>query len=94
MADRLWFLIPELILLGGAVVCVIAGLSNHAALRRRVGFICCAFLAVACISVPFVYTPERVQHSDVLFPQLGLYIKFCVCAVSIPSCDECWGIDR
>ena len=57
MADRLWFLIPEFILLAGAVVCVISGLSSTAAIRRRVGFIACAFLAAAAIAIPCVYAP-------------------------------------
>ncbi|HIO52325.1 MAG TPA: hypothetical protein EYN32_01635, partial [Phycisphaerales bacterium] len=68
MADRLWFLIPELILLSGAIVCAIGGLSNVAAIRRRVGFIACAFLAAACISIPCIYTPESVSSADVLLP--------------------------
>jgi len=83
MADRLWFLIPEFILLAGAVVCVIAGLSNIAAIRKRVGFICCAFLVAACVSVPFVYTPDHLLQSDAIFPQLGRYVKFFVCLISI-----------
>lgn len=83
MADRLWLLTPEFILLAGAVVCVMVGLSNLAALRRRVGFIACAFLALACISVPFVYTDVSISNSDALFPYLGKYIKMSVCMISI-----------
>ena len=76
MADRLWFLIPELIVLAGAVMCALAGLSTTAGIRRNVGFIACAFLALACISVPFVYTPERIATADSLLPHIGKYIKF------------------
>ena len=83
MADRLWFLIPEFILLAGAVICVMSGLSNLAAIRKRVGFICCAFLALACISVPFVYTQGHIMQSDALFPNLGQYIKFFECMITI-----------
>lgn len=83
MADRLWFLIPELIVLSGAVVCAIAGLSNRAGIRRNVGFIACAFLAMACIAVPFIYTPEKIATSDSLLPHLGKYIKFFVALVGI-----------
>ncbi len=83
MADRLWFLIPEFILLAGAVVCAIGGLSNVAAIRRRVGFIACGFLAAACIAVPFVYSPERVASADSLLPNLGKYVKFFVALIGI-----------
>ena len=83
MADRLWFLIPEFILLAGVVVCVISGLANTAAIRRRVGFITCAFLAVAAIAVPFVYTPERVALADSMLPVLGKYIKMSVAIIGI-----------
>jgi NADH-quinone oxidoreductase subunit N len=83
MADRLWFLIPEFILLTGAVVCAIGGLSTTAAIRRRVGFIACGFLAAACIAVPFVYTPERVASADSLLPNLGKYVKFFAAIIGI-----------
>ena len=83
MADRLWFLIPELIVLVGAVVCAIGGLSNGAAIRRRIGFIACGFLVAACIAVPFVYTPERIATADTLLPYVGKYIKFFAALIGI-----------
>ena len=83
MADRLWFLIPEFILLAGSIVCAIGGLSNIAAIRRRVGLICCAFLAAACIAIPFVYTPESVANSDSLMPYLGKYVKLFAALIGI-----------
>ena len=83
MTDRLWFLIPEFILLAGVVVCVISGLARSAAIRRRVGFITCLFLAAAAISIPFVYTPERVDVADTLLPALGSYIKMSVAIIGI-----------
>ncbi len=83
MADRLWFLIPEFILLTGAVVCVISGLSSTAAIRRRVGFIACAFLAAAAIAIPCVYAPEHVVDADSMLPLLGKYIKMSVALVGI-----------
>jgi len=83
MTDRLWFLIPEFILLAGVVVCVISGLASSAAIRRRVGFITCLFLAAAAISIPFVYTPERVDVADTLLPALGGYIKMSVAIIGI-----------
>ncbi len=76
MADRLWFLIPELIILAGVVVCAIGGLSNIAAIRRRIGFIACIFLAASCISVPWVYADQSLVDSTSLFPYLGKYVKF------------------
>jgi len=83
MADRLWFLIPEFILLAGAVVCVISGLASTAAIRRRVGLIACAFLAAAAIAIPYVYAPEHVVDSDSMLPLLGKYIKMSVALVGI-----------
>ena len=83
MADRIWFLIPELILLAGAVVCAIGGLSNIATLRRGIGFIACLFLAAACIVTPWIYTPEHVAQSTALFPSLGSYVKFFVPLIGI-----------
>lgn len=83
MADRLWFLIPEFILLAGAIVCVISGLASTAAIRRRVGFLACGALAVAAIAIPFVYTPDRVLEADSMLPMLGKYIKMSVALVGI-----------
>ncbi len=83
MADRLWFLIPELIVLVGAVVCAIGGLSNLAAIRRRIGFIACGFLAAACITVPIVYSLEQVAREDSLLPNLGKYVKFFAALIGI-----------
>ena len=83
MTDRLWFLIPEFILLAGAVVCAIGGLSNLAAIRRKVGFVACAFLAASCIAVPFVYEPTRVAESPALLPHVGGYVKFFAALIGI-----------
>ncbi|MFT4592725.1 MAG: NADH-quinone oxidoreductase subunit N [Phycisphaerales bacterium] len=83
MADTLWFLIPELILLTGTVVCAIGGLSKKAAIRRNIGFIACVFLAASCISVPLVYTSEHVVSSDSLMPNLGGYVKFFAALIGI-----------
>ncbi|MDP7005373.1 MAG: NADH-quinone oxidoreductase subunit N [Phycisphaerales bacterium] len=83
MADRLWFLIPEFILLAGAIVCAISGLSKISAVRRRIGFITCAFLLAAAISIPFIYTPDIVSSSDSVMPYLGKYIKLFVALIGI-----------
>lgn len=83
MADRLWFLIPELILLAGAVVCALGGLSNIVALRRRIGFLAALFLVSACVVTPWIYTPEHVAQSTALFPSIGNYIKFFVPLIGI-----------
>jgi NADH-quinone oxidoreductase subunit N len=83
MADRLWFLIPELILLTGAVVCAIGGLSKVAAIRRRIGCIACVFLAAACCVIPWIYTPDHVAQATALFPALGKYVKFFAAFIGI-----------
>mgnify|MGYP001178892685 CR=1 FL=1 len=83
MADRIWFLIPELILLSGAVVCAIGGLSNAAAIRRRIGFIASVFLLASCVSIPFVYGQVHIADSSALYPWLGKYVKFTVGIIGI-----------
>jgi NADH-quinone oxidoreductase subunit N len=83
MADRLWFLIPEFILLAGAMVCAIGGISSLAAIRRRTGFIACTFLLIALITVPFVYGQSDRSHEETMLPELGMYIKAMVAFVGL-----------
>lgn len=83
MADRLWFLIPELILLAGAAICAIGGLTNIVALRRRIGFVASLFLAAACVLTPWIYTAEHVSQSTAIYPSIGHYVKFFVPLIGI-----------
>ena len=60
-----------------------AATTSTAAIRRRVGFIACAFLAAAAIAIPCVYAPEHVVDADSMLPLLGKYIKMSVALVGI-----------
>ena len=83
MVDRLWFLIPEFILLAGAMVCALGGISNIAAIRRRVGFIASIFLVIAFVSVPYVYGQSDRVHEEAMLPELGYYVKMMVAFVGL-----------
>ncbi len=81
MAEKLWFLLPEIWLFIGAVVLSIMGLSKAKALRDSLPFVTCFFLIVAFIMTPFVYSDDRVADAPLLMPMLGKYVKMIVCAV-------------
>jgi len=81
MADKLWFLLPEIWLFIGVVVLSIIGLSKSKSLRDSLPFVTCFFLIGAFIMTPFVYSADRVADAPVLMPMLGKYIKMIVCAV-------------
>lgn len=81
MADKLWFLLPEIWLFIGVVVLSIIGLSKAKALRDSLPFVTCFFLIVAFIMTPFVYSADRVADAPLLLPMLGKYVKMIVCAV-------------
>ncbi|HJN71966.1 MAG TPA: NADH-quinone oxidoreductase subunit N [Phycisphaerales bacterium] len=83
MGDRLWFLIPEFILLAGAMVCAIGGISTFALIRKRVGFIASIFLVIALFSVPYVYGQTDYTHPETMLPGLGKYIKMMAAFVGL-----------
>ncbi|UCD73798.1 MAG: NADH-quinone oxidoreductase subunit N [Phycisphaerales bacterium] len=83
MADKIWFLIPELCLFLGVVVVFVMGLSKHRGVRDAVPAAAILFLLVAFIITPFLYTPEHVAPDHPLMPMLGKYVKMIVCGVGI-----------
>jgi len=83
MGDRLWFLIPEFVLLAGSMVCAISGLSTFAAIRRRIGFIASVFLVISLIAVPWVYGQTERSHDEAMLPELGFYVKMMVSFVGL-----------
>lgn len=83
MIDKLWLLIPEMILFAGVIVISIMGLSPLKNLRDMVPFVVMIFLGGALVAVPLVYTPERVVEADLLMPMLGQYVKMLVCSIGI-----------
>ena len=58
MLDKVWFILPEIWLFGGAVVVSMMGLSRRKLLRDAVPFVVCFFLAAAMAAIPG-FTPTR-----------------------------------
>ncbi|MDP7029133.1 MAG: NADH-quinone oxidoreductase subunit N [Phycisphaerales bacterium] len=75
MTDRLWLLIPELVLLAGAVSCAILGVSRSVAIRRLLPAATVVTLLVALAASVFVYVPGAVEAATgpgaVPLPWLG-----------------------
>jgi NADH-quinone oxidoreductase subunit N len=55
MTERLWMLIPELIVLAGAVSCAIIGISRSVAVRRSLPIVAFVTLIVALVATWIVY---------------------------------------
>jgi NADH-quinone oxidoreductase subunit N len=85
MAEKLWFLIPEMILFGGVVVLMVMGLSPRRAFRDALPLVTCIFLAAAFVVTPFLYRGEHLERAEemLLLPGLGKYVKMVVCLVGI-----------
>ena len=84
MAEKLWFIIPEMMLFVGAVVVAVMGLSPSRRMRDALPLTTVIFLAAACIVTPFLYANEaRVASADLLMPMLGQYVKMVVCIIGI-----------
>jgi len=82
MTAKLWFLIPEFILFGAAVIVSVLGLSRSRLLRDLSPFIAIVALIAAAIATPLVYSDEaRLAEARLLMPLLGQYVKIVVCAV-------------
>ncbi|MCH8006427.1 MAG: NADH-quinone oxidoreductase subunit N [Planctomycetes bacterium] len=89
MIDKLWFLIPEIVLFGGVVVVSVMGLARRRIVRDAVPLVVCVFLVAAMAVIPFLYGHDRVfdelgrSRAGLLMPLLGRYVKLVVCAVGI-----------
>lgn len=91
MADKLWFILPELSLFAGVVAVFILGLSPHKRVREMLPWITCGFLALAFAMTMFVYDGEHgrtimashPKDSFLLMPMLGKYVKLVVCLMGI-----------
>jgi NADH-quinone oxidoreductase subunit N len=82
MTVKLWFLIPEFILFGAAVVVSVMGLSRSRVLRDASPFIAIAALLAGAVATPIVYADEeRLANAGLLLPFVGQYVKIVVCAV-------------
>jgi len=83
MVEKLWFLIPEMIVFAGAVIVSVLGLSPRKAVRDAVPVIAIVALAAAFVVTPMLYDEARIAAADLLLGKLGLYVKMVVCAVGI-----------
>ncbi|MDP7008986.1 MAG: NADH-quinone oxidoreductase subunit N [Phycisphaerales bacterium] len=83
MGDRLWLLVPEFILLAGAMACALGGISRFASIRRRVGFIASLFLALALIAIPYFNSQQGQTPEGTMLPNLSFYIKMVVAFVGL-----------
>jgi NADH-quinone oxidoreductase subunit N len=83
MGDKLWFLIPEIILLVGVVLVAVMGLSPRVGIRRSLGFISVGALIIAGIVTTMLYEPDRVEAAGQLLPMIGKYISLTVAGVGI-----------
>ncbi len=61
MTERLWFLIPELVVLAGAVSCAILGVSRSVAVRRLLPIAAFITLIVAFLAASYVYSPASME---------------------------------
>ncbi|MCH2139844.1 MAG: NADH-quinone oxidoreductase subunit N [Phycisphaerales bacterium] len=75
MMDRIWFLLPELIMLTGAVVCAVSGLSRDVGVRRALPGIAIITLILAYAASGFVYEmpsdEASVGDAAAVFPWLA-----------------------
>jgi len=84
MSSKLLLITPEILLLIGAVVVAVLGLSSNRRVRNAVPWTTIGFLVAAIIATDVVYDgSEAVTGADLLLPNLGLYLKVMVGVIAI-----------
>jgi len=87
MTERLWFVLPECVMLLGVVICAINGVSRSAAVRQGLPGIAIATLVGAWIASMLVYGAEGAVSADGPWspplPWLGAMVLPMACAVGI-----------
>ena len=84
MGSKLILITPEIILLIGAVLVAVLGLSRSRSIRGIVPWSTIGFIAAAIIATHVVYARSAdVTAAGLLLPHLGLYLKTLVGVVSI-----------
>jgi len=87
MTERLWFLMPELIVLAGAVMCAILGVSRRVGIRNFLPGVAGWTLILATIAASqFVYVPGQEQAASatgVPLPWLGHWVVTMTCVVGV-----------
>ena len=84
MSSKLILIIPEILLFIGAVIVAVIGLSTHRRIRNAVPWTTVGFLVAAIVATQVVYDGSKtVTDADLLFPNLGLYLKVMVGVIAI-----------
>ena len=84
MSSKLILITPEILLFIGAVVVAVLGLSTHRRIRNAVPWTTVGFLVAAIVATQYVYDgSETITDADLLFPNLGLYLKVMVGVIAI-----------
>ena len=84
MSSKLILITPEILLLIGAVIVAVLGLSTHRRIRNAVPWTTVGFLVAAIVATQIVYDgSETVTNADLLLPNLGLYLKTMVGVIAI-----------
>jgi len=83
MVEKLWFILPELVLFIGAVVVSVVGLSRRKSARDLLPALTALFLVIAFMITPFLYSPVKTASAGLLMPMLGKYVKMVVCLVGV-----------
>lgn len=82
-AERLVLLVPEMVLLAGAIVVSVMGLSSRGLVRAVVPWVTIAALAGSLVAVVMVHRPELAASADLPIPMLGLYARGLLAAIGI-----------
>jgi len=82
-AERLMLVMPELIMLAGAIVVAVLGLSERRVIRTSVPIVTLATLVAALVAVGLVHTPERAASAGLPLPMLGLYGRSLIAVLGI-----------
>lgn len=84
MVEKLWFLIPEMVLFAAAVVVSVTGLSRSKRVRDLSPAIVIAALVAAGGLAWWLYADaQRLGEAGFLMPMLGRSVKTMVCAVGV-----------
>lgn len=83
MSAKLALIAPEILLLAGAVLVAVLGLSRNASLRRAVPLVTGLFLVGAIVASVVVTTEERGAAAGLLLPMLGGYAKPLIASVGL-----------
>ncbi len=84
MSSKLILITPEILLFIGAVIVAVLGLSTHRRIRNAVPWTTVGFLVAAIVATQVVYDGSKtVTDADLLFPNLGLYLKVMVGVIAI-----------